>query len=302
MEYMPVSNEFASKCNSISFESEDKKKQRKAEKKIRKEEKKMRKAEKKIRKAEKKMRKAERKQKKEEKKQKKIEKENKKKEKREKKEEKREKKEEKRDNKMDWTGLPWDTEGCPLSECSDDEEDVAKETTIIIEKKMDENSKKSESAKRRKPDGDTQIKNMPIRPSNAAESSSTSSSSKTPFTRPATPPTTSNSRTHFRKASKYAPVPAARIAAYSEYFEDLKSEVTKIGKRINLPKSIIFVANKLFRQINKKIEMQAESYSVACLYIACRRGGKPHSLQEICIQSNMDKMEIMRCQKLIQLL
>lgn len=74
-----------------------------------------------------------------------------------------------------------------------------------------------------------------------------------------------------------------------------------MADRINLPKSIVDRANKLFKQVHDGNNLRGRSNdakATACLFIACRQEGVPRTFKEICAISKFSKKEIGRCFKL----
>merc|ERR1712142_875464 len=75
-----------------------------------------------------------------------------------------------------------------------------------------------------------------------------------------------------------------------------------MGDRINLPRTIVDRANKLFKQVYESKSLRGrpnDAISAACLYIACRQEGVPRTFKEICAISRVSKKEIGRSFKLI---
>lgn len=78
-------------------------------------------------------------------------------------------------------------------------------------------------------------------------------------------------------------------------------EISQMADRINLPKTIVDRANKLFKQVHDGKNLRGRSNDAkasACLYIACRQEGVPRTFKEICAVSKISKKEIGRCFKL----
>jgi transcription initiation factor TFIIB len=79
-------------------------------------------------------------------------------------------------------------------------------------------------------------------------------------------------------------------------------EITSMADRMHLPKIVVDRANKLFKQMHdgKNLKGRANNaIASACLYIACRQEGVPHTLKEICAVSRSSKRVIGRCFKLM---
>lgn len=79
-------------------------------------------------------------------------------------------------------------------------------------------------------------------------------------------------------------------------------EISNMGDRINLTKTITDRANLLFKQVHDGRTLKGRSNDAiasACLYIACRQEGVPRTFKEICAISKVSKKEIGRCFKLI---
>lgn len=78
-------------------------------------------------------------------------------------------------------------------------------------------------------------------------------------------------------------------------------EISQMADRIQLPKTIVDRANKLFKQVHDGKNLRGRSNDAkasACLYIACRQEGVPRTFKEICAVSKISKKEIGRCFKL----
>lgn len=78
-------------------------------------------------------------------------------------------------------------------------------------------------------------------------------------------------------------------------------EISQMADLINLTKSIVDRANKLFKQVQDGNNLRGRSNdakATACLYIACRQEGVPRTFKEICAISKISKKQIGRCFKL----
>jgi len=79
-------------------------------------------------------------------------------------------------------------------------------------------------------------------------------------------------------------------------------EISNMGEKINLPRSLLDRANLLFKQVHTTRALRGRSndaIAAACLYIACRQDGVPRTFKEIVAVSTVNKKEIGRCFKLI---
>lgn len=79
-------------------------------------------------------------------------------------------------------------------------------------------------------------------------------------------------------------------------------EIGTMADRINLTRTIVDRANRLFKDVHDGKNLKGHSTDAsasACLYIACRQEGVPRTFKEICAVSKIGKKEIGRCFKLI---
>ncbi|KAL3308590.1 Transcription initiation factor IIB [Cichlidogyrus casuarinus] len=72
-------------------------------------------------------------------------------------------------------------------------------------------------------------------------------------------------------------------------------EIGQMADRLNLPKSVSEIANRLFKQVYETKNLRGRSndaVSTACLYMACRQEGVPRTFKEVCAVSRVSKKEI----------
>lgn len=72
-------------------------------------------------------------------------------------------------------------------------------------------------------------------------------------------------------------------------------EIDQMANRLNLPKSVVNTANKIFKQVydSKQCRGRAnETIASSCLYMACRQEGAPRTLKEVCSVSRSNRRDI----------
>uniref|UniRef100_A0A1I8GT66 Transcription initiation factor IIB n=1 Tax=Macrostomum lignano TaxID=282301 RepID=A0A1I8GT66_9PLAT len=72
-------------------------------------------------------------------------------------------------------------------------------------------------------------------------------------------------------------------------------EIDQMANRLNLPKSVVNTANKIFKQVydSKQCRGRAnETIASACLYMACRQEAVPRTLKEVCSVSHSNRRDI----------